>query len=112
TYLHDSLPIYVDKYYVTPKLYVEDMLAQGFNVYLEIKVKGALQAKESFPDGVFIFLTPPSLEELKTRIVGRGTETTDLVQDRLHEAQKEIKMIEEYNYKVVNDNKDRAVQKI
>jgi len=103
---------YVDNYYGTPKQYVEDMLAQGFNVFLEIEVQGALQVKESFPEGVFIFLIPPSLEELKTRIVGRGTETTDLVQDRLHEAQKEIKMMEEYNYIVVNDNIDRAVHKI
>lgn len=103
---------YVDNYYGTPKQYVEDMLEQGFNVFLEIEVQGALQVKESFPEGVFIFLIPPSLEELKTRIVGRGTETTDLVQDRLHEAQKEIKMMEEYNYIVVNDNIDRAVHKI
>src|SRR5699024_6052150 len=103
---------YVDNYYGTPRQYVEDMLQEGFNVFLEIEVQGALQVKESFPEGIFIFLIPPSLEELKDRIVSRGTESTDLVQDRLHEAQKEIKMIEEYNYKVVNDNKDRAVQKI
>src|SRR5690625_7723858 len=88
------------------------MLEKGFNVFLEIEVQGALQVKEIIPESVFIFLIPPSLEELKTRIVGRGTETTDLVQDRLHEAQKEIKMMEEYNYIVVNDNIDRAVHKI
>lgn len=103
---------YVDNYYGTPRRYVEEMLAQGFNVFLEIEVQGALQVKESFPEGVFIFLIPPSLEELKNRIIGRGTESEKLVMDRLKEAQKEIKMMEEYNYIVVNDDVDQAVQKI
>ena len=103
---------YVDNYYGTPRRYVEEMLNQGFNVFLEIEVQGALQVKQSFPEGIFIFLIPPSLEELKNRIVGRGTETEDLVMNRLQEAQKEIKMMEEYNYIVVNDHVDKAVNKV
>lgn len=103
---------YVNNYYGTPKQYVKDMLKQGSNVFLEIEVQGALQVKKSFPEGVFIFLFPPSLEELKNRIVGRGTESEELVRNRLKEAQKEIKMMDEYDYVVVNDDVDRAVDKI
>lgn len=103
---------YVNNYYGTPKQYVKDMLKQGSNVFLEIEVQGALQVKKSFPEGVFIFLFPPSLEELKNRIVRRGTESEELVRNRLKEAQKEIKMMDEYDYVVVNDDVDRAVDKI
>lgn len=103
---------YVDNYYGTPKQYVEDMLNEGFDVFLEIEVQGALQVKEKFPEGVFIFLIPPSLEELKNRIVRRGTESKKLVTNRLKEAQKEIKMMYAYNYVVVNDDVYRAVDKI
>jgi|SRR5699024_8680902 len=103
---------YVDNYYGTPRQYVEDMLQEGFNVFLEIEVKGALQVKESFPEGIFIFLIPPSLEELKDRIVSRGTESEELVMNRLQEARKEITMMKEYDYIVVNDDVDHAVNKV
>ncbi len=103
---------YVDNYYGTPKAYVEEQLALGHDVFLEIEVQGALQVKRNFPGGVFIFLFPPSLEELKNRIILRGTETTDLVMNRLKEAKKEIDMMSEYDYVVVNDDVDHAVGKV
>lgn len=103
---------YVDNYYGTPREYVEDMLEQGFNVFLEIEVQGALQVRQSFSEGVFIFLIPPNLEELRNRIVARGTETEELVLNRLQEAKKEIKMVDEYDYVVVNDYIDQAAKKI
>lgn len=101
---------YVDNYYGTPRDYVEEMLAQGHDVFLEIEVQGALQVKQNFPEGVFIFLLPPSLEELKNRIVSRGTETDELVRNRLSEAKKEIKMMNNYDYAVLNDDVNRAVE--
>lgn len=103
---------YVDNYYGTPRKYVEDMLASGKDVFLEIEVQGALQVKERFPEGVFIFLFPPSLEELKNRIVSRGTESEELVLNRLKEARNEIEMMHAYDYVVVNDHVEHAVDKI
>lgn len=103
---------YVDNYYGTPRQYVLDELAKGNDVFLEIEVQGALQVKENFPEGVFIFLFPPSLEELKNRIVNRGTETNDVIKQRLQEARKEIEMMREYDYVVVNDDVDHAVDKV
>ncbi len=103
---------YVDNYYGTPKQYVLDELKKGNDVFLEIEVQGALQVKENFPEGVFIFLSPPSLEELKKRIVNRGTETKEVILQRLEEAKKEIKMMTQYDYVVVNDNVDQAVEKV
>lgn len=103
---------YVDNYYGTPRDYVESQIAQGHDVFLEIEVQGALQVKENFKEGVFIFLFPPSLEELKNRIVNRGTESKELVLNRLNEARKEIEMMSEYDYVVVNDDVDKAVNKV
>ncbi len=103
---------YVDNYYGTPKQYVLDELAKGNDVFLEIEVQGALQVKKNFPEGVFIFLTPPSLKELKNRIVNRGTETKDVIMQRLKEAKNEIKMMENYDYVVVNDDVSKAVKKV
>ena len=103
---------YVNNYYGTPKDYVEETLAAGHDVFLEIEVQGAMQVQENFSEGVFIFLFPPSLEELKNRIVNRGTESDELVLNRLKEAKKEIEMMHAYDYVVVNDNVDTAVTKI
>ncbi|PAD21049.1 guanylate kinase [Terribacillus saccharophilus] len=103
---------YVDNYYGTPRDYVEETLEAGHDVFLEIEVQGALQVKENFPQGVFIFLIPPSLEELKNRIVGRGTETPELVKNRLNAARDEIEMMDAYDYVVVNDQLNHAVSKI
>lgn len=103
---------YVNNYYGTPKAYVQEQLDAGNDVFLEIEVQGALQVKENFPDGVFIFLFPPSLEELKNRIISRGTESNELVRNRLQEAKKEIDMMSAYDYVVVNDHVDHAVKRI
>lgn len=103
---------YVDNYYGTPREYVMEELNKGNDVFLEIEVQGALQVKENFPEGVFIFLFPPSLEELKNRIVNRGTETEEVITQRLQEARKEIELMREYDYIVVNDDLDRAVDKV
>ncbi|SFB19572.1 guanylate kinase [Lentibacillus halodurans] len=103
---------FVNNYYGTPRKYVEDTLQDGKDVFLEIEVQGAMQVKENFPEGVFIFLFPPSLEELKNRIIERGTESQELVLKRLKEAQNEIDMMDAYDYVVVNDDVDAAVTKI
>jgi len=103
---------YVNNYYGTPKEYVENTLASGHDVFLEIEVKGAMQVQKNFPEGVFIFLFPPSLEELKNRILNRGTESKQLMINRLNKAKKEIEMMNAYDYVVVNDDVDTAVEKI
>lgn len=103
---------YVGNYYGTPRQYVLDELKKGNDVFLEIEVQGAMQVKNNFPEGVFIFLFPPSLEELKDRIIGRGTESEQLIVNRLREAKKEIELMSEYDYVVVNDDVDQAVSKI
>ncbi|WP_272030442.1 guanylate kinase [Oceanobacillus kimchii] len=103
---------YVNNYYGTPRNYVEETLEKGQDVFLEIEVQGALQVKENFPEGVFIFLFPPSLDELKNRIVSRGTESQELVLNRLKEARNEIEMMDAYDYVVVNDEVQHAVDKV
>lgn len=103
---------YVNNYYGTPRAFVEETLAKGKDVFLEIEVQGAMQVKKNFPEGVFIFLFPPSLDELKNRIINRGTETEELVINRLKEARKEIEMMHFYDYVVVNDDVDQAVERI
>jgi guanylate kinase len=103
---------YVNNYYGTPRAYVEETLAKGKDVFLEIEVQGALQVKENFKEGVFIFLFPPSLEALKDRILNRGTESEELVVNRLKEARNEIEMMHAYDYVVVNDDVDKAVERI
>lgn len=103
---------YVNNYYGTPREYVESQIEQGNDVILEIEVQGAMQVKEKFPHGVFIFLSPPSMEELKNRIVGRGTETDDSITNRMTVATEEIDMMEHYDYVVVNDEVELACDRI
>src|SRR5699024_7537720 len=95
-----------------PKSYVKEMINAGKDVFLEIEVQGAIQVRERFPGGVFIFLSPPSLDELKNGIVSRGTENHDLVKNHLKEAQNEISLMHAYDYVVVNDQVDPAVEKV
>ena len=99
-------------YYGTPRKYVEDTLAAGENVVLEIDIQGALQVKKQFPHGVFIFLIQPSLSELKSRIIGRGSETEESFNRRFGAAAEEMSYISEYDYVVVNDEVANACEKI
>ncbi|MBO0473833.1 guanylate kinase [Enterococcus sp. DIV0840] len=103
---------YVGNYYGTPLSYVNQTLDKGKDVFLEIEVQGAEQVKEKVPDGVFIFLTPPDLSELKSRIVGRGTDDHDVIEERMRVAREEIEMMALYDYAVVNDKVPLAVKRI
>ena len=94
---------YVGNYYGTPLTYVNETLDKGIDVFLEIEVQGALQVKKKVPDGVFIFLTPPDLDELKDRLVGRGTDSEEVIRQRIERAKEEIALMREYDYAVVND---------
>ena len=95
---------YVGNYYGTPKAYVEEQLAAGKNVILEIEIQGALKVREQFPDTKLIFVSAPSAQVLRNRLVGRGTEAPEVVEARLSRAYEESLGIEEYNYFVVNDD--------
>ncbi|MBS0949339.1 guanylate kinase [Weissella minor] len=103
---------YVGNYYGTPKSFIDDTLASGRDVLLEIEVQGALQVKEKMPEGAYIFLTPPDLRALKERLIMRGTEQLDVIDRRVHAATKEIQMMANYDYAVVNDEVSLAVQRI
>lgn len=103
---------YVGNYYGTPLTYVNQTLDTGKDVFLEIEVQGAQQVKEKVPDGVFIFLTPPNLNELKSRIIGRGTDSEEVIEERMHVAREEIEMMALYDYAVVNDEVPLAVERI
>ncbi|WP_059170084.1 guanylate kinase [Bacillus sp. FJAT-27445] len=103
---------YVGNYYGTPVDYVRETLDSGKDVFLEIEVKGARQVREKFPEGLFIFLMPPSLSELKNRIVTRGTETEDLIHNRMLTAREEIEMMHLYDYVVENDQIELACDRI
>lgn len=103
---------FVGNYYGTPVDYVRETLDAGKDVFLEIEVQGAKQVREKFPDGLFIFLMPPSLDELESRIIGRGTESVELIKDRMEAARKEIELTSMYDYIVENDDVERAVDRI
>lgn len=100
---------YVGNYYGTPKAYVEKMLNEGKNVLLEIEIQGALNIKKQMPDAALIFILPPSAEELKRRLIGRGTESMDVIEARLNRAKEEAEGIENYDYVIVNDKLDESV---
>ena len=100
---------YVANYYGTPRSYVEEMLGKGKDVILEIELQGAMMIREQFPDAVLIFITPPSMDALKKRLVGRATESMEVIQARLDRAAEEIKGIEAYDYLLVNDDLDECV---
>ena len=100
---------YVDNYYGTPRFYVEEMLAKGKNVILEIEIQGAMKIREKFPDTLLVFVCPPSMEELKKRLVGRGTETLDVINGRLRRAVEESKGMDKYDYLLINDDLEECV---
>lgn len=94
--------------YGTPKDYVMEKVNAGEDVLLEIDIQGALQVKERYPQGVFIFILPPSYEELRKRIVGRGSETEESLNTRFSSAFQEIQLVNHYDYFIVNDEVDKA----
>jgi len=101
-----------DNYYGTPRNFVEERIAMGEDVLLEIDIQGALQVKKCFPEGVFVFILPPSMKELKDRIVKRGSETEESLRKRFSSAMGEISYIKDYQYYIVNDEVDRATGKL
>lgn len=103
---------YVNNYYGTPKAYVEEQLALGKDVILEIEIQGALKVKEQFPDTLLLFVTPPTAKELKDRLVGRGTEDEATILSRLSRAVEESQGIENYDYLVVNDDLEQCVAEV
>lgn len=103
---------YVDHYYGTPLKYVQQKLDAGIDVLLEIEVNGAMQVREKMPNGVFIFLTPPDLPSLRSRITHRGTDDQKTIDKRMEQAKKEIAMMSNYDYAVVNDKIPNAVKNI
>ncbi|MGG3882479.1 guanylate kinase [Brevibacillus panacihumi] len=103
---------YVGNYYGTPRAFVDAMLASGRDVILEIEVQGALQVKEKFPQGTFLFLAPPDLEVLENRIIGRGTESEETIRKRMEVARAEIELMDHYDYVVVNDEIEWACDRI
>ncbi|ABO66396.1 MULTISPECIES: guanylate kinase [Geobacillus] len=103
---------YVGNYYGTPIDYVEKTLAEGKDVFLEIEVQGAMKVRQAFPEALFIFLAPPSLSELEKRIIGRGTESKDLIENRLQAAKEELEMMDAYDYVVENDEIELACERI
>ena len=103
---------YVGNYYGTPLTYVNETLDKGVDVFLEIEVQGALQVKKKVPDAVFIFLTPPDLNELQERLVGRGTDSEEVIAQRIERAREEIALMSEYDYAIVNDEVPLAAERV
>ena len=103
---------YVNHYYGTPKEYVMRQMAQGKDVILEIEIQGALKVKKRFPEALLLFVTPPSAEELCRRLVGRGTETIEVINARLRRAAEEASGMEAYDYLLINDDIDRCVEEM
>lgn len=103
---------YVGNYYGTPKKYVQQQLDAGKNVILEIEIQGALNVKKMFPDALLIFVTPPSAAELKSRLVGRGTEDMETIDKRMKRAAEESKFMNSYDYIAVNDKLDECVEEL
>ncbi len=103
---------YQGNYYGTPKAYVKEQLAQGKDVILEIEVQGAGLVREKNPDTVLVFVTAPDAEELKARLVGRGTESAEAIEGRLNRAKEEAELMKEYDYLLVNDDLEEAVDQL
>jgi len=103
---------YCGNYYGTPRDYVEEMLAAGRDVLLEIEIQGMHKVKKMFPDMLTLFVTPPSIAELEKRLRGRGTETEEVIRKRLARAAEEARGMEDYEYLVVNDDLQECVEEI
>ncbi len=103
---------YVDNYYGTPKAYVQEQLDAGKDVILEIEIQGALKVKEKYPDALMLFLVPPDARTLKERLIGRGTETAEVIHGRLKRAAQEAQEMGSYEYIIVNDDLDTCVKQV
>ncbi|MBR4579666.1 MAG: guanylate kinase [Lachnospiraceae bacterium] len=103
---------YVGNYYGTPRAYVESEIAKGKDVILEIEVQGALQVKEKYPNAILMFITPPSIADLKNRLIGRGTETLESINKRLLRAKEESILMHKYDFIVVNDDLDACTKRV
>ena len=103
---------YVNHYYGTPRAYVEQRMKEGKDVILEIEVQGALKVKKRFPDALLIFVTPPDAQELRRRLVGRGTETIEVINARLRRAAEEASGMEAYDYLLINVEIDTCVEQM
>ena len=104
--------IYNGNYYGTPRDKISEKLNEGKDVILEIEIQGALKVKELVPDAIFIFILPPSMDELRNRLVKRGTDSIDKILSRFQTAYQEINEVTKYNYVVINDEVDKAVSKV
>lgn len=100
---------YVDNYYGTPKSYVQEQLEAGKDVILEIEIQGAMKIREKIPEALLVFVVPPSMEELKKRLTGRGTETEEIIRSRLARAGEEAEGMDQYDYLLVNDDLETCV---
>lgn len=103
---------YTGNYYGTPKEFIKEKISQGIDVILEIEIEGANNIKKLIPEAIFIFIMPPSLKELVKRLKTRGTESNEKIIKRFHEAYKEVNEVTKYNYVVVNDVVEDAVDKV
>lgn len=103
---------FVGNYYGTPRDYVDRKRAEGYDVILEIEVQGALQIKKRFPETILIFVTPPSVQTLRERLTGRGTESAEVIDRRIRRAAEEAAFIDHYDYLLVNDDLDTAVREL
>lgn len=103
---------YVGNYYGTPRAYVEEQLACGNNIILEIERQGAFHVRELYPSAILIFITPPSVEILKQRLTGRGTESAEVIEQRMRKAAEESTFMQEYHHIVVNDQVENAAEQL
>lgn len=103
---------YCGNYYGTPRAYVEEQMAQGKDIILEIEIQGAMKVKERFPNAVLVYVLPPSAAELETRLRGRATETEEKIKERLRRAAAESEGLEKYDYVIVNDDLDVCEQEL
>ena len=103
---------FCDNYYGTPKEYVERQLVEGNNIILEIEVQGTLQVKKKYNDAVLIFTMPPTIAELRRRLVNRGTEDMETIDKRIKRAEEELEYLPQYDYIVINDTVEQAVRDV
>ena len=103
---------YVNNYYGTPKAFVEENLKKGKNVILEIEVQGAIQIQHMYPDAVTIFMSGPSIAEIKKRLIARGTETLEQIESRLRRAKEEVKLMGVYDHLIINYDRDECTKEL